>query len=555
MTHPVSEPLLPCYRLIPCYRFANTPQTNRTIQIHHTAKTMYQLLREQPKFILAIIIANVLLSAWSITLDSVINNDGVTYLAMAELFLQGDWETAKSYYSWPFYPLLIAGIAKALFLDASTAAYALNTLLAMSLSLAFVAVVGELSNNNRRILLIAAVVILLFPSITKYRAYIIRDFGYLSFYLWSLYFIFRFCATLSKKHLIGWLSATGLACLFRFEGIILLFVAPYFLFLFSTGRIQHRKKILASLSVSIVVASTAIISWYLNDKYQANIQLAQEAGKDIQSVFDLFMANINEQFGTASGGAWAYLSPIGSKVLDVVYQLIRRMAVFYFFLGLIAYWLGMGLSTRLHKRIWLVYLLTNLLMLIGFSFTNNLVVGRYTMATALTILLLAPFAIDRVINALKSNKLLAKIGAALLLFVLTYASADGLNVKTKKAHFIEVGRWLHNNLPEGASLFSNDRLVVHYADLGPKSNFVDQFTNKQMWSHIDKNVFYAYDYVAVSVTPNSLLESNFASSLWYKMDRGPIKVFDVNNGRKVIIFSTQPQDKHPSAVKSTDEQF
>ncbi len=514
---------------------------------------MYQLLRDRPKFILAIIVANVLLSAWSITLDSVINNDGVTYIAMAELFLEGDWETAKSYYSWPFYPLLIAGIAKALLLDASTAAYVLNTLLATSLSLAFVAVLGQLSNNNRRILLIAAVVVLLFPSITKYRSYVIRDFGYLSFYLWSLYFIFRFCTTLSKKHLIGWLTATGLACLFRFEGIVLMFVTPYFLFLFLSEGIQHRKKILAGLSVSIGVASTAVISWYLSDKYQASIQLAQEAGKDIHSVFDLFMSNINEQFGVAPGGTWAYLTSIGSKVLDVIYQLIRRMAVFYFFLGLIAYKFGMGLSTRLHKRIWLVYLLTNLFMLIGFSFTNNLVVGRYTMATALTILLLAPFAIDRVINALGSSRLIAKLGAVLLLFVLTFASADGLNVQTKKTHFLEVGRWLHNNLPEGASLFSNDRLLIHYADLGPRSNFVDQFTNKRMWSHIDKNVFYSYDYVAVSVTPNSLLESNFASSLWFKMDRGPIKVFEADNGRKVIIFSTQPQDTDTSRVKSSDD--
>lgn len=514
---------------------------------------MYQLLRDRPKFILAIIVANILLSAWSITLDSVINNDGVTYIAMAELFLEGEWNTARAYYSWPFYPLLIAGLAKLLFLDVSSAAYLLNTLLATSMSLAFIAVVGELSNNNRRILLIATVVVLLFPSITKYRAYVIRDFGYLSFYLWSLYFIFRFCGTLSKKHLIGWLSATGLACLFRFEGIILMFVAPYFLFLFSANRIQHRRKILAALSVCLVTVSTAIISWYLNDKYQANIQIAQEAGKDIHSVFDLFMANINEQFDTTKGGAWAYLTSIGHKVLDVVYELIRRMAVFYFFLGVVAYWLGLGLSTRLHKKVWLVYLFTNLAMLIGFSFTNNLVVGRYTMATALTILLLAPFAIDRVIDALKSTKLPAKIGAGLLLFALTYASADGLNVQTKKSHFLEAGRWLHENLPADASLFSNDRLVIHYADLGPKSNFVDQFTNKQMWSHIDKNVFYAYDYVAVSVTPGSLLESNFASSLWYKMDRGPIKIIEGENDRKVIIYSTQPQDKHASTVKSGDD--
>lgn len=518
---------------------------------------MYQLLRDRPKLILVIVLANFALSAWSISLDSIINNDGVTYVAMAELFLQGDWEIARSYYSWPFYPLLIAGLAKLLFLDATTAAYLLNTLLATSMSLAFVAVVGELSQNDRRILLIATVVILLFPSITKYRAYVIRDFGYLSFYLWSLYFLFRFCSTLSKKHLIGWLSATGLACLFRFEGIILMFVAPYFLFLFSIGRIPHRKKILASLSLLILASSVAVISWYLNDKYLASILIAQAEGKDIHSVIDLFLANIHEPFldsdGQTQKGMWSYAASVANKVGGVLYGLIRRMAVFYFFLGMLAYWQGLGLTTRLHRRIWLVYLITNLLMLIGFSFTNNLVVSRYTMASALTILLLAPFVINKVIGALKSPQIFAKAGAALLLFVLAFASADGLDVKTKKTHFVEAGQWLHDNLPEGASLFSNDRLLIHYADLGPESNFVDDFNNQQMWSHIEKNVFYVYDYIAVSVTPNNLLESNFMSSLWFKMDRGPIKVIEGRNGRKVFIFSTQPQDKHSPKVKSGDE--
>ena len=91
---------------------------------------------------------------------------------------------------------------------------------------------------------------------------------------------------------------------------------------------------------------------------------------------------------------------------------------------------------------------------------------------------------------------------------------------------------------------------MHYADLGPRSNFADQFTNKQMWSHIDKNVFYIYDYVAVSVTPNNMLEDNFRQSLWYKLDRGPVKIIEGRKGRKIFIYSIkQPQKQHPAAVK------
>jgi len=282
---------------------------------------MYQLFRDRPKFILAIILANIVLSAWSVMLDSVVNNDGITYLTMAQLYLQGDWQTANNYYSWPFYPLLIAGLAKILGLDVTLAAHVLNALFATSMTLAFVAIVDQLSNNNRRIVLIATLIILLFPSITKYRAYIIRDFAYLSFYLWSLYFLFRFCSTLNKKHLVGWLAATALGCLFRFEGIILMLVAPYFLFVFSTGHIRHRRKVLAALSVSIIVASVAVIYWYMQDKYLASLQLAQLAGRDVNNVLELLLSNILQQTERTSGGFMAYISPMVSNWLRLLERL------------------------------------------------------------------------------------------------------------------------------------------------------------------------------------------------------------------------------------------
>lgn len=486
---------------------------------------------------MAIILANIILSVWAISLDSIINNDGITYLTMAELFLQGDWNTAYSYYNWPFYPLFIAGISKLLFIDVSTAAYVLNTFLATSMTIAFIAIVGELSNNNRRILVIAAVVILLFPSITKYRPYIIRDFGYLSCYLWSLYFIFRFCNSLHKKHLVGWITAAGLSCLFRFEGIVLLLVAPYFLLVFSAHRIPHRKKVLVSLSATIIVVSTLIISWYLQNKYAANIKLAQSEGHDINNVLDLFLSNIKQQFNDQESGFFAYVVAASKNVGGVLYDLIRRMAVFYFFISLFAYITGMGLKKRLVKRVWLVYLLTNLCVLVGFSFINNLLVSRYSMATALTLLLLAPFALDRLLAKLETMKPASRAGGYFLLLLLVYVSIDGLNVRTKKAHFQEAGEWLDNNIPDESTIYSNDRLLVYYANKGPKSNFTDQFTNPQLWSHIKSNNIKSYDYVALSVTPKSKLEDDFRQTLWFQFGR-PVKIINGRKGRAVFVYRT-----------------
>ena len=83
---------------------------------------MYQLYRDRPWFVFCIVVASIVLSAWCIYADPVINNDGVTYLAIADLFIKGNWLEAFDAYSWPFYSLFIAITAKLLFVDVGTAA-------------------------------------------------------------------------------------------------------------------------------------------------------------------------------------------------------------------------------------------------------------------------------------------------------------------------------------------------------------------------------------------------------------------------------------------------
>ena len=46
---------------------------------------------------------SLLLSAWCVYLDNVVNNDGILYLRGAELIADGDWQGAVELYKWPFY--------------------------------------------------------------------------------------------------------------------------------------------------------------------------------------------------------------------------------------------------------------------------------------------------------------------------------------------------------------------------------------------------------------------------------------------------------------------
>lgn len=456
---------------------------------------MYQLYRERPLLVLCMVIANILLSVWCLWLDPVINFDGVTYITIAELFLQGEFLEALNYYSWPFYSLFVAATAKMFMLSAETAALVFNTLMAISLTLAFVSIVGQLSNHNRRIVFIAAVVILLFPSISKYRAFVIRDFGYLSCYLWSLYFLLRYCSSFSKNHLAAWLIFAGLSSLFRFEGIIFVLIAPYFLFLFAATKIPHRRTLIFFLSALIAVCSIALMFWYINDKYMASVEVARQAGKDIRNLSDLFANNFQQRLGDQALTFWSVGGLILENISDVSAEIIRRMAIFYLAFVIYAYVKDLALKDLLQRRIWVIYVATNILLLVGFSLSNNFFVSRYAMATVLTLMILAPFAIDRLFTASESAPKRARAGLIITIILLLVVSLEGLDVRTDKHHIKAAGQWIAENVSQDKRVYSNSKLAIYYSRRDPHATLDELFSDDILELFLSTNEILTVDYM------------------------------------------------------------
>ena len=74
--------------------------------------------RAQRGFVLVVLsvcaLVSVVLSAWCIYIDDVINNDGVEYIRTAERLAVADWSGALSAYKWPFYPILMLVVSDTL---------------------------------------------------------------------------------------------------------------------------------------------------------------------------------------------------------------------------------------------------------------------------------------------------------------------------------------------------------------------------------------------------------------------------------------------------------
>lgn len=492
---------------------------------------MNQLYRERPLLVLAIVAANILLTVLCLQLDPVINFDGVTYLSIAELFLQGKASAAIEYYSWPFYSLFIAGTAKLLMLPVETAAIVFNTLMATSLCLAFVSIVGQLSQQNRRLILIAAVVIVVFPSISKYRSFVIRDFGYLSCYLWSLYFLLRYCTSFNRNHLAAWLIFAALSSLFRFEGIIFVLIAPYFLFLFAATKISHRRTLVLTFSSILGAACIALMYWYINDKYMDSVEVARHAGKDIHNLTDLFLDNMQQRLGDQP----VSLMTVGGLVLtnfgNVFVELVRRMAIFYLAFAIYAYVKKLALTENLQRRIWLIYVTANLLLLIGFSLSNNFLVSRYAMATVLTLLILAPFAIDRLF--VRGGK--ARVVMIVTMVLLLLVSLEGLNVQTDKRYIKEAGQWVAEHIDPDARVYSNNKLAIYYAKQGPKTTLDQLYSQDILELFMKTNEIRTLDYVIMVGRQDHFRQDIMRQTLGFHFGM-PIHMSEGEGGRFAFVF-------------------
>ena len=129
------------------------------------------------------VIVSVLLSIWSIAIDSVINNDGIEYVRAAELLSSGDWQAAFTVYKWPFYPWLMMWVGDTVGISYETAGHALNTLFFTLVVVFFVSAVRAFGGRSRSITCIAMLIALAHPVFNEYRAFLIRDPGYLAAYL------------------------------------------------------------------------------------------------------------------------------------------------------------------------------------------------------------------------------------------------------------------------------------------------------------------------------------------------------------------------------------
>lgn len=519
--------------------------------VHTLNKSLAAALRDL-RFSAAMV--SLLLSAWCVYLDNVVNNDGILYLRGAELIADGDWQGAVALYKWPFYALLIAAVQPISGLNFEYTAHILNAIFAAITVVTFISIARE-AGGDKKVMVAAAVVVLLYPGLNEYRSFVIRDAGYLAFYLLSLLLFIKDSKAPRAWLTAGWIVAILVASLFRIEGFVFLF-ALLLLRLWQQARsVSVRVGVLAGAAFAAVTLTSAVAWWIFgNPQLSAPGALAQDWGTLITALWQSTGAAIAAKIEVLTGGLpdryareFAYAIFFAAVLVMLLWHILSTLTPLYAALT------GHALYQRVLypvARVWSIWLWAigiNLLVLCAVVIVRLLLTGRSPIALSLTVMLAVPFSLVLLYDSWRQHLSSAGVrrwAFPLVAILLLVSGIDGLYSPTEKGHIKDAGLWVRANTAPTATLFSNDPLVLYYGNKGLGPPYL-RYGWQETLDLITSKSWVSYDYLALR-----LRRKHGEQQAWLvkQIGSGPIARFANRKGDKVLIFKV-PEHSNPDRTR------
>jgi len=188
---------------------------------------------ENKNGLLYIICISLTFKAFLFMSDSVVNKDGLLYIAAAQKFAEGNFSEGISIYQMPFYPLLIA-IVHFLIPDWVTAGRMISVVFVVLTLIPLYYTTNELF--DRKAAFWACLAFAIAPVPNRWADSIIRDSGFIFCMAWTVFFALR---SIQSQRIIFFAAAallSWISVLFRLEGIIFILFFPVYLFALCVNR-------------------------------------------------------------------------------------------------------------------------------------------------------------------------------------------------------------------------------------------------------------------------------------------------------------------------------
>jgi len=490
-------------------------------------------------------IISLFLSAWSVFLDDVLNNDGILYVRVADLLVHGEWDIAFNLYKWPFYSLLIAVTGQVTGFSLEYSAHLLNAVLAALIVVCFISLVREVGGDSKTVVA-AAFVVLLYPGINEYRSFIGRDAGYLAFYLLSLLLFFKYANSPRFGYAIGWASSIFIAGLFRIEGFVFLLILPLLYQWRKVTTLPARLMLVITMIGACLVSGLIVAWWFFGitlglgaDKILHALALSyQSLWQYISAHVSVKLTVINEQFLNDYSREHAFAAYIAAMGAVLLAEIFARLTPLYAFLTGHAIYRKLIFPVDGIKYLWTWLVFLNLAILGIVVVVMLFLTGRFPLALCLTLMLAVPFSLIALYEKWQENR--AKpirtnwiFPTVVILFLLM--AVDGLYSPTSKEHIKEAGLWIKENTPPESTLLSNNEILIFYSG---KNAY--RTNAKYDWGEtldlVRSGKWLDYNYVAVRIKRQ---HSKDAISLVRTLQMDPTKRFRNKKGDQVLIFKVR----------------
>jgi hypothetical protein len=481
-------------------------------------------------------LGSLVLSAWCVFLDNVVNSDGVLYLRAAELLARGEWHAALLLYKWPFYAVLIALVHQLSGLSFEYAAYLLNAALTALTVVMFISLVRE-AGGDGKVVIFAAAVILLYPALNRYRSFVIRDTGYLAFYLASLLLFVKDMKDPKWTRTLSWIATMAVAALFRIEAVVLLVALPFFHLWRQTTRVSARFVLIGAFIGGAFIALSALAWWLAGTLAMpgpggligAWASMLHVAWQSVSTLAGAKIDLIAGAFGDRYAWEFAYAVFAAALALLLVKAVLATLSPLYAVLTGHAVYRRLIFPVQSVKGLWLWLIVVHLVMLATILFVYGFLTGRFPLALSLTFMLAVPFSVVALYDGWRQGR------RWLFVLVCTLALLSTLGVlssPTSKGHIRQAGLWLRDHTPAATKLFSNDPVLLYYSGKSGSQPHA-RYAWDDTLALVKSDARFQYDYLALRIKRTHLADQ---AMLVQSLAREPVATFANAKGEKILVF-------------------
>jgi hypothetical protein len=321
-----------------------------------------------------------------------------------------------------------------------------------------------------------------------------------------------------------------IAVLFRIDGVVILLGLPLYLFAIQPTRIAFKQ----FFQFFYLFLAGLLITMFIAIDQSSFASVFSKIGSvtkyiDPDNVFTKFKLNtelIETHILNRYSERYSALILVSGLIAMLVYKLFKALTLSYISIYLYGLWKKVPFPSQYYRSLIGYFLALNIIILLGFIFTEYFISKRYAVLTVISLLFLI---LPRVCATLEQGWIAKNKPLLVIVGILFFVSlVDSITRSNSKLYIKDAAIWASSNLPENSTVLTTDKTIKYYFNSNQPAAEI------QLATEVD--AYQNYDYLIV-------IEKDKYKELKIKletMELEPVFKFGNKRGSKAIIYAVQP---------------